>query len=210
MKLINIFWLVFSVLLWGLIHSLTASYQFKAFVRRKMEATVVDRFYRLAYNLVAMATFLGVLFIAALTPDRTLYIIPFPWVALIVTVEFLALVTLVVALGQTDASYFFGIRQLMDQKKKNPSKLVKEGLYRYVRHPLSSAVLVFIWLLPFMTARLLVLDLALTAYVIVGAHFEERKLMLKFGQEYEEYASVTPMFIPLPSVRRKANRANTR
>ncbi len=208
MKLINIFWLMFSVLLWGFIHSLTASYPFKAFFRRIIDSAVFDRFYRLVYNLVAIVTFLAVLVIAAFTPDRTLYVAPFPWVALIVIVDLLAVVTLAIALRKTDALRFLGIRQLMSPNKKLPSRLVKDGPYFYVRHPLYTAGLVFIWLLPFMTARLLVLDLALTAYVITGAYLEERRLKHKFGQEYEDYAAVTPMFIP--SLTKKPGRAGAR
>ena len=70
------------------------------------------------------------------------------------------------------------------------------GLYRYVRHPLYTAGLVFIWLLPIMTCNLLALNIGLTAYIIVGAYFEERKLLLEFGDAYAEYRQQTPMLIP--------------
>jgi protein-S-isoprenylcysteine O-methyltransferase Ste14 len=33
-------------------------------------------------------------------------------------------------------------------------------------------------------------------YVVVGAYFEERKLIHEFGREYTDYAAITPMFIP--------------
>ncbi len=74
--------------------------------------------------------------------------------------------------------------------------LVITGVYRHVRHPLYSAGIVFIWLLPVMTVNVLAINIALTLYVLVGAYFEERKLRSKFGQEYIDYAAVTPMFIP--------------
>jgi protein-S-isoprenylcysteine O-methyltransferase Ste14 len=38
--------------------------------------------------------------------------------------------------------------------------------------------------------------ISLTVYILVGAYFEERKLLREFGQEYAEYRSVTPMLIP--------------
>ena len=156
----------------------------------------MERIYRLAYNLFAGASFMVVLVIAALTQDRTLYIVPFPWVTLMVMAEFLAVAVLVVAFRQTDVLDFLGLRQVIEPEPKQPQRLVMGGLYRYVRHPLYTAGLVFIWLMPLMTMRVLIIDLALTVYVVVGAYFEERKLRYEFGQDYADYAAATPMFIP--------------
>jgi protein-S-isoprenylcysteine O-methyltransferase Ste14 len=47
-----------------------------------------------------------------------------------------------------------------------------------------------------MTVNLLVTDLALTAYLLIGANLEERKLRTEFGQEYVDYMAATPMFVP--------------
>ena len=38
--------------------------------------------------------------------------------------------------------------------------------------------------------------LGLTAYLVLGAQVEERKLRKEFGEAYEEYARVTPMLVP--------------
>jgi len=69
-------------------------------------------------------------------------------------------------------------------------------LYRFVRHPLYTAGLVFIWLTPVMTVNRLVLYLSLTVYILIGAYFEERKLQREFGKEYEDYQIRTPMLFP--------------
>src|SRR5512138_2782222 len=191
----NIFLLVLTVFTWGFLHSLTASYQFKTMVRR-LYGQASDRFYRLAYNLFSVLSFIIVLVIAAFTPDTTLYVIPFPWVIFFIIVDLLAVAALVTAFYQTDALECLGIRQITRHRRKDPSKLVTSGLFHYVRHPGFIAGLVFIWALPLMTARVFVLGLALTAYTIVGAFLEERKLRQKFGPEYTDYAAVTPMFIP--------------
>jgi protein-S-isoprenylcysteine O-methyltransferase Ste14 len=47
-----------------------------------------------------------------------------------------------------------------------------------------------------MTFNLLALNLGLTLYIIIGAYFEERKLLLEFGGAYTEYRQKTPMLIP--------------
>ena len=71
-----------------------------------------------------------------------------------------------------------------------------KGLYRWVRHPLYTAGLVFIWLTPVMTVNLLAMNLGLTIYIVLGAMFEERKLLHEFGQAYADYQRRTPMLIP--------------
>jgi protein-S-isoprenylcysteine O-methyltransferase Ste14 len=79
---------------------------------------------------------------------------------------------------------------------------VKEGLYRWVRHPLYTAGLVFIWLSPVMSANLLVFFAGLSAYLVIGAFFEERKLIHAYGDAYRRIQQTTPMFIPWTLVRR--------
>jgi|WetSurMetagenome_2_1015567.scaffolds.fasta_scaffold187724_2 methanethiol S-methyltransferase len=195
MNFFSIFALVTVVFLWGLLHSLTASLQFKAFLRRTL-GNGVDRYYRLIYNLFSILSFLFVLILALIIPDKTIYVVSFPWAAIMITGEFAALAVLLLAFRQTDILDFLGIRQIIGPKSTKPHKLVTKGFYAYVRHPLYSAGLAIIWLLPFMTARVLVINLALTVYVVVGAYIEERKLRHRFGQEYIDYSAETPMFIP--------------
>ena len=198
------YWLILAVLLWGLLHSFLATLKAKAFVLHWFGESVA-RFYRLAYNLLAGLSFLAVLVIAAVTPSRRLYLVPLPWSALMGFGEFLAVVMLVVGFRQTDAWEFLGLRQLMGAaSSKEPEgplettqgQLVTSGLYHYVRHPLYTAGLAFIWLLPVMTINVLAINIALTVYIVVGTYFEERKLRSEFRQEYSDYAEATPMFIP--------------
>jgi protein-S-isoprenylcysteine O-methyltransferase Ste14 len=188
-------WLVLSVLFWGLFHSLLASLKVKELVRRWLGERA-RRLYRLGYNVFACVSFLPVLVIAALTPDRQLYLAPLPWSGLMVLGELLAIAALIIGLRQTEAGEFLGLRQANAPAEERQGSLVTDGLYRYVRHPLYSAGLVFIWLMPLMTLNVLAINIALTVYVITGAYFEERRLQRTFGQDYVDYMAATPMFIP--------------
>jgi protein-S-isoprenylcysteine O-methyltransferase Ste14 len=190
----GIYWLIFAVLLWGLVHSLLASGAAKDFARRQA-GSLADHFYRLTYNLFALISFVPVLAVAATADHRVLYVVPLPWSALMVLGELLAVVALLEGFRETDVWEFLGLRQLGDLDQASPT-LVTGGLYQFVRHPLYTAGLVFIWLLPYMTVNILAINLALTVYILVGAFFEERKLRRVFGQAYSEYAAVTPMLIP--------------
>ena len=106
----------------------------------------------------------------------------------------LSVLLLFVAVLQTDTLAFIGLRQVLSNEKND--NLVTSGLYRFVRHPLYTFGLLILWLSPSMTINSLVVYISLTIYILVGTYFEERKLLREFGQEYEEYKSVTPMLIP--------------
>jgi protein-S-isoprenylcysteine O-methyltransferase Ste14 len=198
------FWIILSVLIWGFIHSFLASPRIKELFQGWLGKDLA-RYYRLVYNFLAGLSFLPVLVIAAVTPDRKLYSVPLPWSALMVIGECLAVVALLMGFRQTDTWEFIGLRQLKGTAESRfpdgpvetvQGNLVTSGLYRYVRHPLYSAGLAFIWLLPHMTVNVLAINIALTVYLVVGTYIEERKLRHEFGRDYTEYAAVTPMFIP--------------
>lgn len=128
--------------------------------------------------------------------DKELYRIPYPLVIFTIAIQALAVVVFIVGLRQTGIASFVGLRQLLLPEDTSPARLVTDGLYRFTRHPLYTAGLVFIWLFPIMTCNLLALNLGLTIYIIIGAHFEERKLLSEFGEAYAEYRRRTPMLIP--------------
>jgi protein-S-isoprenylcysteine O-methyltransferase Ste14 len=65
-----------------------------------------------------------------------------------------------------------------------------------VRHPLYTFGLLILWLSPRVTVNSFLVCVAATLYTLVGAYFEERKLLREFGQAYAEYRRVTPMVIP--------------
>ncbi len=193
-------WLILAIALWGAVHSWLASLAIKDALRRRF-GEGASRLYRLAYNIFSAVTFAPIVLLIGLTPDRVLYVVPFPWRDLMLAGELAALLCIVLALLQVDAASFIGLRQMIWGEQ--PSQLVTRGFYRWVRHPLYLFGLLILWLTPAMTLNLLVVDLVLTAYLIVGAMFEERKLLREFGSAYAEYRLRTPMFLPLPVWRRR-------
>jgi methanethiol S-methyltransferase len=191
------FWLVLlAVLAYGGVHSFLASLWVKRGARRWFGA-LADRAYRLLYNVIAVVSFLPVLALVGLLPDRTLYTIPLPWVLITSVGQLAAIAVLVLGLLQTDVWSFLGFRQLVQPETAGePARLVLKGLYRWVRHPLYTAGLVFIWLTPVMTVNVLAMNIGLTIYIVVGALLEERKLLSEYGQAYTDYRRRTPMLIP--------------
>jgi protein-S-isoprenylcysteine O-methyltransferase Ste14 len=189
----NIIFILLAMTVWGVVHSFMASLSFKAMLTRTIGSGGM-RFYRLLYNGFALVSFLPVIWLVASLPNQPLYSVPAPWKYLMAAGQAAAFFCLGVTLVQTDFLAFAGLKQIYIQDEK--SKLVKSGLYRIVRHPLYTFSLMFLWLTPEMSVNTLVFYIGVTLYFIIGAHFEERKLVREFGVEYEEYMANTPMLIP--------------
>lgn len=187
------FWLIFFISLWGSVHSLLASLSFKNFLHHLLGDGFM-RFYRLLYNIFAALSILPVLYLVSALPDQMLYRVPPPWSYMMQTGQAVSVLSLFIAVLQTDVLSFTGLRQLIGNEKK--SDLVISGLYRFVRHPLYTFSLLILWLSPTMTVNVFIVYVALTIYIAIGVVFEERKLLREFGREYANYKAVTPMLIP--------------
>ncbi len=186
------FWLIFTIALWGIVHSLLASVGVKDFMCRALGNGFM-KFYRLLYNLFAVVSIAPALYLMISLPNKTLYQVPVPWSYLMFAGQGISVLFLLVAALQTDVLAFVGLRQLFEQER---SDLVKDGLYRVVRHPLYTFSLLILWLSPSMSVNSFVVYISLTVYILIGIIFEERKLLREFGQEYANYRSATPMLIP--------------
>ncbi|MGD2028182.1 MAG: isoprenylcysteine carboxylmethyltransferase family protein [Anaerolineales bacterium] len=182
-----------AVFVYGFIHSVMAATGFKQLVYRTF-GDGAKRYYRLFYSLFSVITLLPVLALVFLIPDASLYTIPIPWIYLTIALQVLSGLLLFYSLLQTGALQFVGVSQALGLKHKD--KLNTGGLYQFVRHPLYTFSLVFIWLTPVMTRNLLLLYASLTFYVIGGAVVEERKLQRTFGEAYRRYKAKTPFLIP--------------
>ncbi|NMB90680.1 MAG: isoprenylcysteine carboxylmethyltransferase family protein [Chloroflexi bacterium] len=187
-------WILLALAVWGWVHSILASLSFKDWVRRRWSAAA-DRYYRFVYNAFAVVSFLPVLALVGLLPDRAIYALPFPWSLLGLALQGAAVVGLLVSVSYTGGARFLGLAQLFSPDPA-PPRLVTAGPYRYVRHPLYSLGLLFLWALPVMTWNTLAFNLGASLYLVVGALFEERKLLREFGAEYVRYRRRTPMLVP--------------
>lgn len=186
--------------LYGLLHSFLASHTIKRWIERHF-GDLAQRFYRLFFGLTAgLTALLLVGGVGLLLPDLPLYSLPSPWRYAALLVQALAAIALLAAVLQTGAASFLGLSQIVRPEPLNPllgpEQLVTNGFYRWVRHPLYSFSFVLLWLTPVMTWKTLGLAVGLSAYLVIGTIFEERKLVAEFGAAYEEYRRKTPAFFP--------------
>lgn len=188
--------LTLAAAIYSLIHSLTASLWLKSKAARLCGPSAV-RWYRLAYNVWAGITFIPILWLLAVLPDRTLYTIPMPWFLLTTAGQLAGAAIIIVGVVQTGALSFLGIRQALSAlSQPERGSLVTTGLYRWVRHPLYTGGYLLIWLTPVMTLNLLTLFTILSIYLFLGARLEERRLVQAFGDAYRAYQAEVPMLVP--------------
>jgi protein-S-isoprenylcysteine O-methyltransferase Ste14 len=188
---------------WAAVHSLLASNLWKRNVRRVMGEGAYNGLYRLVYNVLALVTFVPVLYLGAISiPDEPIWRVPAPILPVFVAIQIVGVVGLLVALFQTDALSFGGIRQAKrfirgESEPDSPETFVTNGAYGIVRHPLYLFSLLVLWFAPVMTLALLVLNIASTLYFWLGSIAEERRLVLEFGEQYIEYRRRVPRLIPI-------------
>lgn len=95
-------------------------------------------------------------------------------------------------------------------QQEGRGRLVKKGIYAYIRHPQYTGFLLITlgMLVEWVTIPLLVMYPILIILYYRLAKKEERDMEREFGREYIEYKHKTSMFLPLPK-NHKIKRINT-
>jgi len=181
-------WIIFSAL-----HSLFAADGWKKRMQRILKSNY--KFYRVVYSCFALITLIIVAAYNFYMPSFLLWNIT--------TIERIIAIACMIICGSVmllfTKRFFFDLSGA-DVFKKQPvtRQLIKTDLYKYVRHPLYSATLGFIWSIFFYNPLLsnLISCVCITVYTIAGIYLEEKKLVYEFGENYIRYRSQTPMLIP--------------
>ncbi|MBI5180408.1 MAG: isoprenylcysteine carboxylmethyltransferase family protein [Nitrospirae bacterium] len=98
--------------------------------------------------------------------------------------------------------YFFIGAMLVHRKAPRSvhsiDKIVKEGVYQRVRHPIYSADIVLVWGIfsHWPSHRALASIIWLTIVLFFWMRLEEKGLAEKFGSDYLEYKKQAPMVVP--------------
>ena len=95
--------------------------------------------------------------------------------------------------------YFASLSGFSGLFRETPAAgLMITGVHRYVRHPLYLGTFAFIWglFLIFPHLSLLLSNVIITAYTLIGIRLEEKKLVQEYGQAYTAYQNEVPMLLP--------------
>lgn len=182
---------IFRFFLFAVVHSILALPDLKQQFTGRSDH--LHRFYRLYYNIISLLLFGWVM--AAFRSSSILYVVPGVWSLVLYFMQLVFLVILCACVSQTGTAAFLGIPAVRADELKVP-KLVTNGCYRIVRHPLYLFSMLFLLSNPVISSRWLLLTLASAVYFFIGARLEERRLLLAFGSEYKAYLSTVPFMFP--------------
>lgn len=78
------------------------------------------------------------------------------------------------------------------------TNLVTVGIYKYIRHPLYSSLLLLTWGIFFKHISMMEIALAIAAsiFLVFTARADEKECIQFFGLDYSKYTKKTKMFIP--------------
>ena len=125
---------------------------------------------------------------------------PFSFKQIISWILFISLLLL------AQSIYFFkhygGVKKRRDNTTnfefENTVTLIREGIYKYIRHPMYGSLLFLAFGAMFKYISILTISLALATliFIIFTAKTEEKENTKFFGTDYVDYMQTTKMFIP--------------
>lgn len=185
--LLALAWIIFCFL-----HSLLASHRLKKWLQFRMRNKFI--YYRAFYSVFALLSFTFIIFLLLETGSYLLF--SGNWVSWIIG-GMIGLTGIAIMVNSLK-KYIFNVHGINRLIGKEKTELIETGIHAWVRHPLYLGTFLFIWglwlILPFMS--LLIVNLIVTIYTLIGIRFEEQKLELEFGEKYISYKQKTPMIIP--------------
>ncbi len=196
------------VILFGLQHSLMARKSFKS----RLTALIPTAAERSTYVLLSSLV-LGVMFWLWYPINFTVWRVEIPWASALITGLFW-MGWAIVLLATLLISHFelFGLKQAIDRWRdttQHAPVFRTPLLYKLVRHPLYLGFLIAFWATTDMTVGHLLFSMGLTVYLFIGAYFEERDLVVLFGDRYRQYQGETSMILPVPKRRSKVRNTDT-
>ncbi len=189
--------------LFGALHSLLVEQRVRA---RAALPAAAARIYRLAYNLLTAASIVALVAFAVSLHTPLLYEVDGA-----AAVPLYALRAAGAGVGLVSAWHlglleFLGIAQLLGRAPAPGDTLRTDGIYGVCRHPMGLGSLLMVWGASAMSVAYLVSAISVTAYLVVGTWLEERDLVARFPQAYQEYRGRVPCFLPLGRVLRRGER----
>lgn len=194
--------LVLLFALYGYVHSILASQKVKIFFRKTFGKLIA--FYRLLFNILSLA---GLYFIWDLAPHPPLqiYKLPPPFDYLVLIPQIISLIGIIWCFKYVCFKEFVGINQIERYLKNEYSNndldenytLQIEGPYKYSRHPIYFFSIIFLLFRAEMDLFYLTIFIAFTAYFYIGSHFEEKKMLSLFGDDYKNYQQKVPKIFPI-------------
>jgi methanethiol S-methyltransferase len=185
--------------IWCFIHSGMITLTFSSYI--KVRLSRYYRFYRLFFNLVALATLIPLILYSITLKGPVI----FQWQGPMIVVQFfllaIAMVLFIAGALKYDMLQFIGLRQIISGETSlslsKSGEINSTGILSLTRHPWYLGAIIFIWVdYRVMYISTLMVNILMTIYLIVGTLLEERKLIIEFGNHYRDYSRKVSMLFP--------------
>ena len=194
-------------LLWTaycVIHSALISITVTDFLKRALGDNY--RFHRLFFNIFSVTTVVPLLMYSHSACWKTELL--FPWKGYVRIIQYglmaLGVILAITATRHYNMFQFLGIQQILKRRSgtamTESGEFDSSGVLGIVRHPWYLAVFILLWARDINLAGFII-NVILSAYLLIGTLLEERKLVLEFGEKYKAYQRQVSMFIPLKWLR---------
>ena len=193
-------------ILWCALHSALITKTVTDYAKRKLGSQY--RFYRLFFNIISLITFAPLLFYSISHKGPLL----FHWEGPLLIIKYFLLLTglFLFAAGARhySMSQFIGIHQIKtgqtDHTLSAYDTFDTTGILGVIRHPWYTGGIMVIWASDIYLLSLLN-NTILSIYFVIGTLFEERKLIIEFGDVYREYQKNVSMLVPYKWLMRKGH-----
>lgn len=193
-------WPLGQTLAWDTALSLLFFFQHSVMVRRPVRAALhVPEAYQAA--VYAIASGFVLILVALLWQPSNLVLFTLEGPVRIATractaIGLAVLIWGAMALRTFDPCGVNALRSHLRGSRPTSMPFVVRGPYRWVRHPLYSAILLLFWAIPDVSADRLLFNILWTAWMLIGTRLEEADLVSDFGDAYRQYQRQVPMLIP--------------
>ena len=153
------------------------------------------KYYRLAYSIFAAVTLGILLWYHFSITSIQLFQSPIAQYAGAAVIGIPGLIIMIICINK----YFYelsGVQALSGEEQH--TTLQQTGLHKVVRHPLYLGTLMFVWgiFILFPLLNNLIACLVMNIYILIGIQWEEKQLLIEFGDSYSAYAKKVPSLIP--------------
>ena len=190
-------YVVLGWVLWCSLHSILISVTATEYLKKRLGSGF--RFHRLFYSVFSLATLLPLMYYSnSIRPDPF-----FRWDGYLVVVQCALILTgsylFVAGARHYSFSELLGIRQIEAGRKESTSSdgdtFAVSGIHSIIRHPWYLAGILIVWAQD-LSFFVILNNIVISIYFIIGSFLEERKMMRKFGERYRDYQRTVSMLVP--------------
>jgi protein-S-isoprenylcysteine O-methyltransferase Ste14 len=192
-------YIILSLLLifWCVLHSAMISISVTEYFKKFLGSNY--RFYRIFFNLISILTLIPVALFAYSVQTPVIFEWNGYWRLGQALILGLAVWFFFLGGRHYDIRQVIGIKQIKegtaDLAITDTGELDTSGVLGMTRHPWYLATMLLIWARQ-MDVSAIIVNVILTAYLVIGTYLEEKKLVREFGENYRNYQQKVSMLIP--------------